>query len=190
MFFWNSLAFSIIQWTFAIWPLVPLSFLNPAWTSGSSLFHVLLKPGLENFEHYFASMWDEHNCAVVFMYSVFWFHSLKTKTLKHFKFVLLRLCWVFVAVRAFLRLWQRGLVSCGVRWGASRCGGFSCCGAQAPACSGSVVAAPRLYSTRSAVVVHGFSCSVACGIFPDQGWNPSLLHWQTDSLPLSHQGSP
>ena len=26
--------------------------------------HILLKPGLENFEHYFASMWDECNCAV------------------------------------------------------------------------------------------------------------------------------
>ena len=29
------------------------------------LVHVLLKPGLENFEHYFASMKDECNCAVV-----------------------------------------------------------------------------------------------------------------------------
>ena len=29
------------------------------------MVHVLLKPGLENFEHYFASMWDECNCAVV-----------------------------------------------------------------------------------------------------------------------------
>ena len=27
--------------------------------------HILLKPGLENFEHYFASMWDEWNCTVV-----------------------------------------------------------------------------------------------------------------------------
>ena len=27
--------------------------------------HILLKPGLENFEHYFASMRDEYNCAVV-----------------------------------------------------------------------------------------------------------------------------
>ena len=27
--------------------------------------HVLLKPGLENFEPYFATMWDECNCAVV-----------------------------------------------------------------------------------------------------------------------------
>ena len=46
-------------------------------TSGSSAFfksslniwkfmvHILLKPSLENFEHYFASMWDECNCVVV-----------------------------------------------------------------------------------------------------------------------------
>ena len=27
--------------------------------------HILLKPGSENFEHYFTSMWDECNCAVV-----------------------------------------------------------------------------------------------------------------------------
>ena len=30
--------------------------------------HVLLKPGLENFEHYFASMWVECNCAVVWAF--------------------------------------------------------------------------------------------------------------------------
>ena len=29
------------------------------------MIHVLLKPGLENFEHYFASVWAECNCAVV-----------------------------------------------------------------------------------------------------------------------------
>ena len=28
------------------------------------------------------------------------------------------------------------------------------------------------------------------GIFPTQGLNPRLLHWQADSLPLSHLGSP
>ena len=32
--------------------------------------------------------------------------------------------------------------------------------------------------------------SVACEFFPDQGLNPHLLHWQVDSLSLSHQGSP
>ena len=32
--------------------------------------HVLLKPGLENFEHYFTSMWDECNCAVVWAFFV------------------------------------------------------------------------------------------------------------------------
>ena len=30
--------------------------------------HVLLQPGLENFEHYFTSMWDECNCAVVWAF--------------------------------------------------------------------------------------------------------------------------
>ena len=29
------------------------------------IVHILLKPGLENFEHYFTSMWDECNCVVV-----------------------------------------------------------------------------------------------------------------------------
>ena len=48
--------------------------------SGSSVFsktslniwkftvHVLLKPGLENFEYYFLSMWDECNCVVVWAF--------------------------------------------------------------------------------------------------------------------------
>ena len=30
--------------------------------------HVLLKPSLENFEHYFASVWDECNCAIVWTF--------------------------------------------------------------------------------------------------------------------------
>ena len=30
--------------------------------------HVLLKPGLENFEHFFTSMWDECNCVVVWAF--------------------------------------------------------------------------------------------------------------------------
>ena len=36
----------------------------------------------------------------------------------------------------------------------------------------------------------GMGChSLLQGIFPTQGWNLCLLHWQADSLPLSHQGS-
>ena len=68
MLFWNSLSF----------------FDDPAdvgnLISGSSAFsktslniwkftvHILLKPGLENFEHYFTSVWDECNCAVVWAF--------------------------------------------------------------------------------------------------------------------------
>ena len=42
----------------------------------------------------------------------------------------------------------------------------------------------------SVVVAHRPSCSAACGIFPDQGSNPCPLHWQADSQPLRHHGSP
>ena len=38
MFFWNFLAFSMIQRMLTIWSPVPLPFLKPAWTSGSSQF--------------------------------------------------------------------------------------------------------------------------------------------------------
>ena len=38
MFFWNSLAFSMVQQMLAIWSLVPLPFLNPACTFESSWF--------------------------------------------------------------------------------------------------------------------------------------------------------
>ena len=39
-------------------------------------------------------------------------------------------------------------------------------------------------------MIHRFSCFKAYGIFLAQGLNPWLLHWQTDSLPLSQQGNP
>ena len=39
-------------------------------------------------------------------------------------------------------------------------------------------------------MVHRLGCFPACGIFPDQGWNPRLQRQQADSFPRSHQGSP
>ena len=68
MFFWNSLAFFTD----------PMDVGNLI--SGSSAFSksslniwnftvlVLLKPSLENFEHYFASVWVEYHCAVVWTF--------------------------------------------------------------------------------------------------------------------------
>ena len=64
MFFWNSLAFLMIQRMLEILLLVPLPFLNPAW---KFTVHALLKPDLENFEQYFASVWVECNCGVVWI---------------------------------------------------------------------------------------------------------------------------
>ena len=62
-------------------------------------------------------------------------------------------------------------------------------------CAGLSLSRPLLlWSTGSrragsVAVAHGPSCSVACGIFPDQGSNPCTLHWQADSQPLRQQGS-
>ena len=44
-------------------------------------------------------------------------------------------------------------------------------------------------------ILPGQNTGVGChallqGIFPTQGWDPRLLSWQVDSLPLSHQGNP
>ena len=54
----------------------------------------------------------------------------------------------------------------------------------------SIVEASGHQTTSSIVVVPGLSSSSACGIFLDRGLNPCLLHWQVDSLLLSHQGNP
>ena len=92
-------------------------------------------------------------------------------------FIYLWLCWVFVSVR--------GLPP------AAASGGHS-----SSPCVGLPLSRPLLLRSTgsrhagSAVVAHGPSRSVACGILPDQGSNPCPLHWQADSQPLRHQGSP
>ena len=42
--------------------------------------HKLLKPGLENFEHYFASVWDECSCAIVWASLALPFFGIRMKT--------------------------------------------------------------------------------------------------------------
>ena len=44
------------------------------------LFHILLKPGLENFEHCIASVWDDCNCAVVSVFFGISFFGTEMKT--------------------------------------------------------------------------------------------------------------
>ena len=92
-------------------------------------------------------------------------------------FIYLWLCWVFVSV-----------------WGLSPVAASG--GHSSLRCAGLLLSRPFLLRNTgsrragSVVVAHGPSCSVACGILPDQGSNPCPLHWQADSQPLRHQGSP
>ena len=44
------------------------TFSKSNWNIWKFSVHILLKPGLENFEHYFASVWDECNCAIVWAF--------------------------------------------------------------------------------------------------------------------------
>ena len=44
------------------------------------MVHILLKTGLENFEHCFTSMWDESNCAVGWVFLALRFFGIGMKT--------------------------------------------------------------------------------------------------------------
>ena len=92
-------------------------------------------------------------------------------------FIYLWLCWVFISVR------RLSLVAASGSHSSSWCAGLSLSRPLLLRSTGSRRAG-------SVVVAHGPSCSAACGIFPDQGSNPCPLHWQADSQPLHHQGSP
>ena len=101
-------------------------------------------------------------------------------------FILFLTVLVFTAVWAFLQLQRAGatlsLQCTGFSfqwplWGSvdSRHAGFS-----SWCHMGSGFAGPRLQKVGS-VVAHGLRCSAASRIFPNQGSNQYLLHWQADS---------
>ena len=87
------------------------------------------------------------------------------------------MCWVFVSVQGLSPFAASGGHS------SSRCTGLSLSRPLLLRSTGSRRAG-------SVIVAHGPSCSAACGILPDQGSNQCPLHWQADSQPLRHQGSP
>ena len=97
--------------------------------------------------------------------------------LKFIYFIYLWLCWVLASV-----LGPSPVVASGGH-SSSRCTGLSPSRPLPLWSTGSRCAG-------SAIVAHGPSHFTACGIFPDQGSNPRPLHWQADSQPLRHQGSP
>ena len=67
MFIWNSFAFSMKQWLLTIWS-VSCAFSKSGLYIWNFSVHPLLKPSLKDFERYFASIWNEHNCMVVWTF--------------------------------------------------------------------------------------------------------------------------
>ena len=90
-------------------------------------------------------------------------------------FIYFWLSWVFVAVRGL------SLVAASGGYSSLRCAGFSLRWLLLLRSTGSRHTGFSSCGTRALFVAHGLSCSAACGIFPDKGWNPCPLHWQVDS---------
>ena len=103
-----------------------------------------------------------------FIFFYFFFINLFCFVFNKFIYFYFWLCWVFVSV---CRL---SLVAASGDHSSSQCAGLSLSRPLLLRSTGSRRAG-------SVVVAHGPSCSTACGIFPDQGSNPCLLHWQADS---------
>ena len=83
----------MIQWMLTIWSLIPLHFLNPFWASGSSWFIYCWTLAWRMLgEQYFASVWDECNCEVVWAFLALPFFGIAMKT---DLFQSCGQCWVF-----------------------------------------------------------------------------------------------
>ena len=131
---------------------------------------LLFHPDTDSFLHMF---WIIH-CTLLLLALVFIFRECGVFLFVCFGFFLINLfiyfwlCWVFVSVRGLSPVAASGDHS------SSRCAGLSLSRPLPLQSTGSRCAG-------SVVVAHGLSCSVACGIFPDQGSNLCPLHWQADS---------
>ena len=55
-------------------------FFKPSLYIWKFLVHILLKPNLENFQRYLASMWNECNCAIVWTFFALHFFGIEMKT--------------------------------------------------------------------------------------------------------------
>ena len=66
--FLDSLAFSMIHRMLAIWSLVPLPFLKPAWISGSSQFMYYWSLAWRILSITLLAVWDECNCVGVWTF--------------------------------------------------------------------------------------------------------------------------
>ena len=181
---WASLSWSFGQKEKVFVCLCLLAFLNASFSSSKSrMYEAKENPGnLPLCNSLGPKVLSQPTCFSppfrIFFYLFFCFVLFLMKA-SFFLYFLISfwLCWVFVSVRGL------SLVAASGGHSSSRCMGLSL----------SWPLLLRSTSSRragSVIVAHGPSCSTACGIFPDQGSNLCPLHWQADSQPPRHQGSP
>ena len=128
------------------------------------LVHILLKPGLEIFEHYFASMWDVCNCVVVWTFFgiVFLWNWNENRPLPVLwpllSFPNLLAYWVLYFHSIIPKIWKPTRFLC--PWDSQ--------------------------GKNTGVGCH----AILQGIFPTQGSNPGLLHCRWILYHLSHPENP
>ena len=162
--------------------LLSFPFQNPElWVSFSTFYHNPRDSISQIFFSKGCCSTGLHGCKVIPWNHIFYFI--------YFLFIILSiyfwLCWVFIAVQAFSSCSEQRLLFTAVHRllvvVASFISKHRLQGTWA-----SITVAPGLQNTGSIVVVHRLRWSMACGLFPDRRSNLCLLHWQADSLPLSH----
>ena len=80
------------------------AFSKSSWNIWKFTDHVLSKPGLENFEHYVDSMWDECNCAVWAFFGIAFFWNWN----KNWPFPVL---WPLLSFLNLLAYWEQQFCS-------------------------------------------------------------------------------
>ena len=141
------------------WKPTPGTVLATQW-----VFNKLLKEG-KALQGITLCVWVSHTCSQGCL--MYWPHVLSHWGLFLFLYLFLTVLGLCCCAWAFSSWGEQGLLSsCGV-W--AYWGGFSCCKAWA------------VGQGCSVVVAHGLSCPTARRVFPEQGWDPCLFHWQVDS---------
>jgi len=197
-----------------IWSLVPLPFLKPAWTSGRSRFTYCWSLAWR-IKHYFTSVWDECNCAVVWAFfgiAFLWDWN------ENWPFPVL---WPLLSFPNFLTYWVQHIQSIifqdlkWLNWNSIREEAnsdsmlenvsFTCFSMLLLLCACAwlfscvqlfvtpwtvVHQVPLAMGILHPVILEWVAMPSSRGIFPTQGSNPGLLHCRQILCQLSQQGSP
>ena len=99
----------MIQWMLAIWFLIPLPFLNPSCTPGSSQFTYCWRLSLKYCDHNLTSVWNEYNCTVIWTFFSIPVFAIGMKTdlfQSYGRCWVFQICWRIECSTLSFRIWN------------------------------------------------------------------------------------